>query len=119
MSAREFWMQVLIHFTAVVLGGFKLAVISGIFWYVVRRKYLAKWMGAMMKDLMTQMSAPPEPVPGYTPTAADYPSDTFGGPAVAVGSVREPARWSACSACKGMGMVAVEVKVAEPFHPQV
>lgn len=109
MSLRDFWMQVLIHFTAIVLGGLKVALISGVVWYFIRKKYLAKWIGSLMKDLTTQIGGagvpgaydPGQPVPGY-PVA------------VASGPVNDVPKWKACESCHGVGMIEVK---AIPENP--
>lgn len=82
MTSHDFWMNVLAHFVAIVLGGVKLAILSGIFWYVFRKKYMAKFMGKLFQELMSQIQ-PPAPVPGYhsqpavAPAAVPLPDAAF------------------------------------------
>lgn len=85
MSGHDFWMQVLVHFVAIVLGGLKLAIVSAIFWYVFRKKYLVKIMGKLMQDLMQQISPPaPVPVESYV-RVGEAPSPMPGGPGFGAG----------------------------------
>ena len=87
MTTQDFWTNVLAHFVAIVLGGLKLAIFSGIFWYVFRKKYMAKFVGKLMQDLMAQLN-PPAAVPteaGAFVSTAPLP----GGPGFGAGPAPE------------------------------
>ena len=67
-----FWETVFAHTLAVLFGGLKVMIIGWVFWYIIRKRFLKKILGSLMKDIGEALGIPlgiPPAVPVAPPTS--------------------------------------------------
>lgn len=102
------------HLAAIVIGGTKVILISWLLWYLFRKRFVKKFVGGMMKDMMAEVLPM---VQGLDSQKAHGPTAGFVPAVPGVGG--RPVEF--CPHCDGTGIKDSRVAhaVINPFKAEV